>query len=224
MQPPFSCIETTYRGLEGSLSPARLGRYLAGASGDKHYALRLYVWNGRLCEALYLPTQIAEVCVRNAIHRALIAHHGSDWFLRGGFRAGLPARLREELEEVIRRIKGKYGAAMTADRIVAGLSFGFWVHLLTKNYDGVLWPKYYSLSFPNRPNGMTRSDIHDELEFLRHFRNRMAHHKPVFDRSLKPEYLRIASLIGIICSETQWFTSMITKLDQAISAKPRLFP
>lgn len=113
---------------------------------------------------------------------------------------------------------------MTADRIVAGLSFGFWVHLLTKNYDSVFWPKYYSLAFPNKPKKMTRTELYDELEFLRHFRNRMAHHKPIFDRSLKPEYDRIAVLIGMICDETKWFASMITKLDQAISAKPRVIP
>jgi hypothetical protein len=198
-----------------------LGRYLGAAGGDKHYALRLYVWNGRLCEAFYLPTQIAEVCVRNAIHRVIESHHGTDWYNRGGFLCTLPDRLKRELEEAIRDAAGRYGAAMTTNHIVAGLSFGFWVNLLTRRYEGVFWPNLYPLSFPNKPAAISRTDLYERVDRLRHFRNRIAHHKPIFDHSPKVEYLALLELIGWMCEETKWFTSMVGKVDQTISAKPR---
>src|SRR5437868_3775751 len=130
MQPPYSCVPGTFSAIEGSLSPARLGRYLNAAGGDKHLALRLYVWNARMGEAFYLPSQIAEVCIRNAIHKALCSKHGPQWFNLAAFRCTLPNRLRDELDKVIDSERGAYGAGMTADHIVSGLTFGFWSHLL----------------------------------------------------------------------------------------------
>ena len=221
MQHPFSCTVTTYQGLERSLSEPRLGRYLGAANGDKHYALRLYVWNAQLCEAFYLPMQIAEVCARNAIHRVLIEHHKSDWFNRGGFLCTLPKRLRDELDSAIKDAREKHGAGMTTNYVVAGLSFGFWVHLLTKNYDGVFWPTYYPSSFPNLPRGTTREILYERLDRLRLFRNRIAHHKPIFDHRPRGEYLSILELIGWSCAETEWFARAVAKIDQAITAKPR---
>jgi hypothetical protein len=58
MQYLFSCLPNTYDGIEETLSHARLARYLPAAraaNGDHHLALRLYIWNSRLCEAMYLP-------------------------------------------------------------------------------------------------------------------------------------------------------------------------
>jgi hypothetical protein len=221
LQPPFSCTPLTYSQLERSFSPARLGRYLAAANGDKHYALRLYVWNVRLCEAFYLPTQFAEVTIRNAIHGALATKHGLNWESRGSFLCTLPDRLRRELDDVIRTERAAYGAAMTVDHIVSGLSFGFWLHLLTKKYEGVLWPTYFPQFFPNMPANITRTNLYDRLDSLRIFRNRLAHHKPIFDRSPKTEYNNLLDTVRWACSDMHWFITTLTRIDQTLSARPR---
>ena len=71
MQLTFSCTPSALKNIEGTISPARLGRYAGSAGVDKQKALQLYVWNARLCEAFYLPIQLCEVAIRNAIHGAL---------------------------------------------------------------------------------------------------------------------------------------------------------
>jgi len=222
MQPPFSCVPSTFQSLENALSAPRLGRYLGEAKGDKHYALRLYVWNGRLCEAFYLPSQIAEVATRNTIHKALTDKHGVDWFSRGAFLCTLPDRLRKELDEVMRKEREIYGTATTVNHFVSGLSFGFWVHLLTKNYDGVFWPVSFATCFPNKPKTVNRQTLYDKIERLRVFRNRLAHHKPIFDRTPKSEYQNLLEIIGWMCEETRWFTLQISHIDQTINAKPQI--
>jgi hypothetical protein len=220
MQLTFSCLSKNYSGIEKTLSEARLSRYMGGAGGDKHHALRLYVWNARLCEALYFPTQVGEVAVRNAIHDALRSKHGENWIDRGSFLCTLPDRLRTELDAVRQDERSVYGSDMNVNHLVSGLSFGFWVHLLTKNYDDVLWPKYFRSSFPNKPRTIDRQQLYNRVDRLRVFRNRIAHHKPIFDRSPTAEYQNILDLLSWVCADTRWFVVTTASVAQTISAKP----
>ena len=109
------------------------------AKGDKQHALRLYVWNARLCEALYFPMQTAEVAVRNAIHSALIAQYGMGWYSRNAFIDVLPDRYKDEVRKVTRDEQLRRASSFTGDHVVAGMTFGFWVHLLSGNFDHLLW-------------------------------------------------------------------------------------
>lgn len=221
MQQPFSCTPLTYSQLERSFSQARLGRYLTDAKEDKNYALRLYIWNVRLCEAFYLPTQFAEITVRNAIHGALCEKFGTNWNLQGSFLCTLPNRLRTELEVVTKTERFAYGTETTINHIVSGLSFGFWLHLLTKNYDDVLWPIYFSSFFPNKPDNIDRKKLYDRLDAIRTFRNRLAHHKPIFDRKPKSEYSNLLEVVCWVCRDMRWFITTLSRVDQTIALKPR---
>lgn len=211
----------TYSALRRSLSEARLARYLGEAKGDPHYGLRLYVWNARICEALYLPTQIGEVAVRNAIHTALCGKHGDEWHKRGGFLCTLPDRLKQELESVLREERTAYGSGMTLDHVISGLSFGFWTHLLTKNYQDVLWPAQFRHAFPSKPKEITRQVLHERVNRLRVLRNRIAHHKPIFDRSPTAEYQNLLDLLSWICADTRWFVVTTSRVAQVIGDRPR---
>jgi hypothetical protein len=221
MQPPFSCVPATLAGIEGALSEARLGRYLRDAGGDKHYALRLYVWNIRLCETLYLPTQVCEVTLRNAIDRAVRAKHGDNWISRGSFLCTLPDRLKTELHDVIRTETATYGHGMTIDHVVSGLSFGFWLHLLTKHYDGTLWPHAFPICFPHKPSAIDRHSLYERANRFRLHRNRLAHHKPVYDRAPNAEYQNILDLVSWVCGETHWLVKHLTPMGRRINERPR---
>lgn len=194
---------------------------MSSAGVDKQMALQLYVWNGRLCEAFYLPTQICEVAIRNAIQNALKNKHGENWFERGVFLCTLPDRLRDELGNVMRTERSAYGHGMTVNHIVSGLSLGFWVHLLTKNYDGVLWPDNFPLVFPNKPENVGRDQLYGMVDNLRIHRNRIAHHKPVFDRRPTAELKNLMTLIEWICDDTSWFAKAISAVPQTINQRPR---
>jgi hypothetical protein len=221
MQLTFSCTEATYSCIENTLSSARLGRYLAEAKGDKHLALRLYIWNITLSKALYFPAQICEVAIRNAVHTALRDKHSEDWHQRGSFLCTLPARLKLELNTTLADERGIYGTRMDTNHLVSGLSFGFWVHLLTKNYEDVFWPKYFKVCFPHMPKKETRQGLYDKVDKVRLLRNRIAHHKPIFDRAPNVEYQNLLTLISWVCPETYWLATSLSTVHQTISAKPR---
>jgi hypothetical protein len=221
LQYPFSCTEPVYLAIESALSPARLARYMPAAGRDRNLALRTYVWNARLCEALYLPFQISEVCVRNAVHKGLEAQYGLEWHQRGAFTCTLPDRLGEELRKVIQDERAAHGLLMTNDHIVSGLSFGFWVHMFTTNYDSVLWPRRFNLCFPNKPGNISRADCHAKAERIRVMRNRVAHHKPVFDKRAVAEYNQALEMVSWICTETAWFVKTTARVNQVINQRPR---
>lgn len=221
MQLTFSCSPATYGAVENTLTKARLARYLDAAKGDKHHALRLYVWNARLCEAFYLPSQICEVALRNAIHGALRDKHGPDWYQRGAFLCTLPDRLRQELDKVVRDQRTVHNGKITLDHIVADLSLGFWQHLLVRAYDGVFWPKYFHLQFPHKPRHIGRQQVYDSVEDFRGHRNRIAHHKPIFHRQPSAELQNLLRLIGWICPETHWLCQTLSQVQQTINERPR---
>ena len=222
MQPPYSVVPHSLSAIESTISPARLHRYLPSTSVDKNLALRTYVWNARLCEALYLPVQIAEITIRNAIFKAVEKHYGSACFNNTAFIQNLPDRLRRELEATKKKEQKTYGSKTTNNHIISGLSFGFWVQLLTKKFDNHLWPQHFPTSFPQLPPGVTREALHTKANDLRLFRNRIAHHKPVFDRSPSKEFNSLLELTGWVCEETKWLIKQTNRVSRTINQRPKV--
>lgn len=203
------------------MSPARLRRFSGGTGGDSHRAFRQYVWNARLCEEFYLPLQIAEISVRNAIHQTLTRRFGVDWPTEAGFTAQLPDRYKAEVRKVVADERAAKGRGYTVDHVVAGLTFGFWVHLLTSRYDALLWQGGVKRSFQNIPKGTSREDVYVMVDRLRVFRNRVAHHFAIFDRRPMAEYQNLLELVGYICGETEWIIRQLSNPAKVIGNRPR---
>ncbi len=221
MQYPFSCIPTTYDAIEATLSAARLGRYRNAANNDKHLALRLYVWNARLCEALYLPLQTAEVAARNAIAKPVQKRFGDEWFQNPKFINLLPKRHKETLKNTEKKETKKCRYSPNQNDIIAGLPFGFWVSLMTRSYDKHLWVNGITQSFPNAPTTETRETIYKRLDQMRHFRNSVAHHFAIFDRGTQNEMKNALTITKYICLDTHWLLTQTTRLSQTINLRPR---
>lgn len=80
---------------------------------------------------------------------------------------------------------GKEGKKPTPDRIIAGLTFGFWTTLLTPTYEDthgyrLLWPTLTGHVFPNAPAGYTRNEICNVMLQIKELRNRLSHHEAVW--------------------------------------------
>jgi hypothetical protein len=120
--------------IEASLSPARFTPFVREAGGDRHKALRLYVWNARLCEEFYIPIQFTEVAARNSISTALSDTYGNHWYDDSRLIGILPDRHKNELAAVTAKKKSDRGSAFSKDDVIAGMTFGFWVHLMKNNY------------------------------------------------------------------------------------------
>jgi hypothetical protein len=156
MQYLFSCLPVVYAEIEGSLSEVRLSRYMAAARNDKQRALRLYVWNARLCETFYLPIQIAEVAARNAVLKPLGRRFGQKWYEDPRLTAILPPRLEQELEDAVDKERRRHGGSLSSGHVVSALSLGFWVALMGTSYSNHLWHNGIRGSFPNATAAETR--------------------------------------------------------------------
>ena len=215
--------------LEASFSPERLRTYLRAAKGDRKRALQLYTWNTKICAAFYGPLQGLEIALRNAIHQQLTRCYGAAW--HGNPAVGLDLGGLERIAAA-KTETARGGHAATPGRLVAALSFGFWVSLLGSggrmdsdgrraNYEMTLWRPALRRAFPHRMP-LTRKQAHRPLNALRQLRNRIAHHEPVFARSLREDHQRILDVTGWISPAAQaWVkhhSSVPTVLDEASTA------
>ena len=128
MQAPFSYDDHNLPILQRSVSATRLQRYIAIATGDAAQALRLYMWNTALSEALYGPLQGLEITLRNKIHERLTMAYGDQWY------DNPKLLLRYAQQQQVDGAKQNLAfqkKPIEASRVVAELNFGFWVGLLS---------------------------------------------------------------------------------------------
>lgn len=188
--------------LEASLSHERLEFYLARAGGDRVRAMRFHDWNTAVSAAFYGPLQGLEVTLRNAMHRELAKKYGPSWYdnPETGLDSGALTRVSDAKLKLLRG-----GHEAEASRLVASLSFGFWVSLAgpggrpvsgrKADYQKTLWRPALRRAFLHREK-LTRKQAHGPLNELRVLRNRIAHHEPIFNRNLSGDYKRILELVG----------------------------
>jgi hypothetical protein len=176
-----------------AMSEPRLGPYLLVSGGDAERAERLYYWNIEAAAALYGPLHFLEVCLRNALHDTLTAQYGRrDWWEV----VHLVGHNRRQISKAAARVQGNVrlvGRVPIADDVVAELSFGFWVSLLSRHYDRFLWVPALHRAF--RDCRQTRRALHDGLLSLVLLRNRIMHHEPIHHRDLAADYAKICRML-----------------------------
>ena len=200
-----------------TLSPARLGTFQA-ASGFTAGAdvAEKYSWHALTSGAFFVSLHMCEVAVRNGVDAALTATYGADWPWQAVFENSLPnpAGLHFKPQNELRRARAKFAVGATG-KVIAELKFAFWCHLFTRRYQSRLWDLHIQNSFPNLPAAYTaiqaRQAIHDKLDPLRKFRNRIAHHEPILTEPLSARQLSIQSLVTWRCAEVaNWHSTWET--------------
>lgn len=176
--------------LERPLSRDRLERYRP-AGGSDLQLLSNYFWNTELAAALTPVVQTVEVALRNAVHAAATGSYGTEWWfdLPGVVLASQVQDVTVAKQKILRGSR-----QVTAGRIVAELTFGFWTSLFNRPYES---PPYGSSrlswhanglmllrsAFPHLPaRSRTRSAVFRRADDARKLRNRIAHCEPLFDR------------------------------------------
>lgn len=179
------------------ISTPRFGTYLAHANGDAHKALEFYMWNVQLSAAFMVPLQLCEVAVRNGAVEAIEKEYGANWHSSKGFSYTLP-RLRTGYQPAA-DLQDQATRQPSAGKVVAELKFAFWQYIFTKGQDGRLWLPHFTTCFPGYDTTLAvkqaRASMYHEVWQLRLFRNRIAHHEPIFTRNLVTDYERIRQLI-----------------------------
>ena len=200
--PPKPYSPSFLTSIERSVTRERLKRYLAATSQDLPRALAIYERNVALSEALYGLLHWLEVSVRNAAHYALSATYGTPaWYTS----APLSNYWQAEIAAALKKAAGVPG------KVVAALTFGFWVDLTSKSNNNTLWVgRGLRNAFPN--TSWPRDEIHARLKTVQRLRNRVFHHEPVltsgntlyagFDFITVPE---LVECVEWTCTETaQW--------------------
>lgn len=203
--------------LDRHLSPARLARYLKDTGGDRVAAIALYEWNMAVAEAFYSPLQSMEVVLRNALGGPLMARFGADWYVPGKVKA-LQYPLPDMLADAQRKI-GKRGAVPDHGLMLAELNFGFWSGILSKRYETDLWRPLFHKQFAHAGK-ITRAQVHAPVDQLRLFRNRIAHHEPIYSRALADDYAAILQVAGWISPFMATWIDETSRVAAVLAAKP----
>lgn len=193
-----------------ALSADRLGAYSDKDNDrDSTDAVARYLWNGALCNAFNPSLHALEVTLRNNIFRCSHGHVVTMGRSLGTFRCWLTAsptflfaKEAEKVADAIKRI-GPDRRYHTQGRLIAKLGFGFWTALMYSPYDHSrrdgpkLWPKLLGSVFPHQQTGWrTREAISARFDDIREFRNRIAHHEPIWDRDPLMRYDEILGALS----------------------------
>ncbi len=167
-------------------------------------ALSLYERNTRLSEAFYTALQGMEICLRNKLNEQLTNRFGAEWFRPG--RTPLQNDAVESIRDVFNNLRIAT-RSITAGDLVAELSFGFWIGLLGPRYDATIWRQSIYLAFHENGARMARKRVHSRFNALRRFRNRIAHHEPIFLNNLQNTHHEVIEATAWMCPNTAaWIT------------------
>lgn len=163
---------------EKVFSNKRMERYFRLYPDDESRAILHYKSNLELAEAFYTSLSVFEVTLRNALCRELETMTGrEDWYATFPTTPGL-SRLNHYITQASQQIIGRH-EVITPSKIVAELTFGFWVSLLNSEYERLLW-KNLRRAFPFMPKKeRKRKNISSPLNTFRSFRNRVFHNESV---------------------------------------------
>jgi len=172
--PPSPYSTALLTSLQRTVTSERLLRYLGATGQDLPNALILYEYNVTLSEIMYGLLHGLEISVRNAMHHALTASYGTAaWYDL----APLSAYWRDQVNNA----KGKVQtttASVPPGKVVAEMTFGFWVDLTGKSYNNALWlGRKLNTAFPH--SAPARNDIHTRLKTVQLLRNRISHHERI---------------------------------------------
>lgn len=242
----FSYSATSEASLQSLLSVDRLQSYLSATGNSLSSALELYVWNSAVSGSLYGPLQAIEVALRNKIYSALTAQFGNNWptntaflaidqrfpddiadagekiirnWVRKNIPAGTPRTSYETVRQTLDTQARQAGAGVvTVPRIVAELSFGFWVSMFKSEYQYTLFGPVLSTILPKRTK---RTTISGPLQQMKDLRNRIAHHEPIHHLNLKARYDELLAVAALLSADLRDWIVYHSRCHLLIEHKPK---
>lgn len=201
------------------ISPERLHGYITHCHLDHDAALNLYVWNTLAAASFWETLSYLEVALRNTLAMRLVIRHG-----RKG-RPGswlddpcneLEQRARDDIAGARDRVRQK-GYTPSDGQTISELSFGFWRFLLASRYVN-LWAGL-AHGFPGLPN-RDRSLVEKPVQRLHQFRNRLAHHEPIWNKELADRYRDICDVLGYIDADLHKWVAQSCRITAVLATCP----
>lgn len=191
------------------LTANRLNSYKSVFSPTNDYELvGAYLWNARVCAALYPVMSAAEIALRNSIDRVLTASpHGTFWwtpnklqwrsrstssstpFVVNALRQNFTKASQQVINEKRQRYQMRGRITPSHSEIIAKTDFSTWGFILDDEFMGshLIWPTYLTAvfrgPFKGRRLGLMLSHLRDLVSNTRNYRNRLFHHEPAWKKS-----------------------------------------
>lgn len=222
MQPTFPANEADIAAFVTSLSKPRLSKYLVRAGGHTAYALRLYHWNSRLSQSLYINLQTWEITLRNRLNQFLCWKYNANWPYSQVALRNLSGKDAKRLAEAIERQANAHGVDRpTVDQIVSDLSAGFWVSQFGRGYDvPYRWRDNLKWRVFTNDHALLREDAAKICDRLLDLRNRVAHHEPILTLPLPTLKANLDLITGAICPVAAAFMASTCSFDAVWNDQP----
>jgi len=189
-------------------------------------ALRLYTWNVEVAAAFLGPLHLLEIGMRNSMHFQL-SHffEREDWWLHP--EAPLSRTLQLQIERTHSssiRTARRHGRTPHADDMVPGFGFSFWISMLSSGgklqFETRYWQPILRHAFPHFHG--SRKELFPQFDFLRTFRNRIAHHEPIFHRHLASDYESILRVSQYIDPALAVFIDSQSRVPEVLAKRARV--
>lgn len=198
--------------LAGTISLPRLAPYVAAENGDLSRALRLYTWNVEVSAAFWGVLHAVEIGLRNAMHNQLVIKYAQpDWWNHPSitFTHVGASMLDDAKRNALKTANVKKRQVVPGD-VVAASSYGFWSGLTGRGgaaqYETQFWQPALVKAFPHAKS-KRRADTSRTLESVRLFRNRVAHHEPIFGRHLEADHVTLLEIASDVDYELSRYVS-----------------
>ena len=169
--------EADMENIYASIGEDRLSTFFRHTQ-TRREALDLYALNAGISKHVFELIGGFEIALRNAVSASIAEHHQrNDWYRARCFTQVLTGDRRANIREVRKRLAIRNRSERTG-RIVAGLTFHFWVAMHEKKYRDTIWTPHLNKIWPK---GENLKRVHKDLLKIRDLRNRIAHFEPVFD-------------------------------------------
>lgn len=159
-------------------SQERIQKYMDANDGDPNKAVEHYKCNVLLSESLYPSLNTIEIALRNSLSREMKKLTGrDDWY---EYLLENPAfeDLFDRINEAKRKLADRKEVEIPS-KVIAELTFGFWVSLLNSKYEMLLW-KQLRFAFPDiAKDKKQRKYVANPLNNIRKLRNRTYHNEPI---------------------------------------------
>jgi len=173
-----------YNKYEENLFIPRINRYLIAEGGSKTRAKRLYRINLRVSQAFYPILNFTEICLRNRINQELTNHfESSRWIIseKSGFMSDISLgprfQMKKDVERSESRLRGTH-SIVTADRLIADQTFGFWASIFNTDHMPLLASAPLA-ALPLMPATVLPITPFRKLDKIRKLRNRIYHNEPI---------------------------------------------
>jgi len=209
--------------VERWLSPPRFATYLRMAGHDRSRALALYEWSTSLNAALLHDFAHLEVGLRNMFDAALmgaVAAGDSHWLDSASADLLFPRTVAGNARthrDIATARDNAGGTTAPEGKVIAELSFGFWVFLTARRHEPLVWRPHLARSYPSATD---RARLHSGLSDLVKARNRVAHHEPATASSGREIVRRIRGHARYVAPELAQHIDSTSAVERIIRNRP----